>query len=575
MPYSIKTKDGIILNNIPDEIDRNSEELKQRVFDIRKNRDSQQQVPKQDNQQAAQENNPTNESISAQSGFENTVNTLKQKGRDALNLVDNLSKYAAQGVNDAIEGTARLFDAPFTGGDSLSDPSYNFEKVAQEDPQTALEHASYWTGSLLAPSAGGAGAFTKALDTNTINNSLTYFNKALRTSKPVTIAENSNAYKGTKEFIKATSEALSEGAKDKLAKGLAVLSGSDPNDIKRILDRGPDAFRKEYLNKKAISKNNFEKSHEGLKRGFDKVRKSFEESVAPDINDPTKFISNKGLISDVKQTMQKYSIADIDKEFIPKGNKGIIKSSGDGISTIKRVPREYNQKISVKNAFSDQIEKDLRLNIVPKLEDLEKNPSAKIAHNIKKQFDNLMHRKIVEENPAYKAALGEIKTNINARISQVSELYLQENAKYEMLYSLMDDIGSSLTNKARAESYLLNVTGKGKTIQQEALKQLDDFLPKGQKFYDGLMDELSSKALSRWTPAVSRSAAVGVQALAFQDPVSTALLAGGTSPRAQTETILLAKKFNKLVGEGIRISSKPVKKYAPSVVRTNLGSDEQ
>ena len=35
MPYSIVTKDGIKINNIPDDIPRDSEILKQRVQDIR------------------------------------------------------------------------------------------------------------------------------------------------------------------------------------------------------------------------------------------------------------------------------------------------------------------------------------------------------------------------------------------------------------------------------------------------------------------------------------------------------------------------------------------------------------
>ncbi len=35
MPFSITTRDGITINNIPDDVDPNSDVLKQRVADIR------------------------------------------------------------------------------------------------------------------------------------------------------------------------------------------------------------------------------------------------------------------------------------------------------------------------------------------------------------------------------------------------------------------------------------------------------------------------------------------------------------------------------------------------------------
>ena len=38
MPYSIRTKDGIVINNIPDDVDRNSDVLKEKVASIRAQR---------------------------------------------------------------------------------------------------------------------------------------------------------------------------------------------------------------------------------------------------------------------------------------------------------------------------------------------------------------------------------------------------------------------------------------------------------------------------------------------------------------------------------------------------------
>ena len=38
MPYSIRTKDGIVINNIPDDVDRNSDALKEKVASTRAQR---------------------------------------------------------------------------------------------------------------------------------------------------------------------------------------------------------------------------------------------------------------------------------------------------------------------------------------------------------------------------------------------------------------------------------------------------------------------------------------------------------------------------------------------------------
>lgn len=64
MPYSITTRDGITINNIPDSVDSNSNELKKRVSDIRSNRDKYESQPspsEQPNQPEQSTNKPNNE----------------------------------------------------------------------------------------------------------------------------------------------------------------------------------------------------------------------------------------------------------------------------------------------------------------------------------------------------------------------------------------------------------------------------------------------------------------------------------------------------------------------------------
>jgi hypothetical protein len=50
MPYSIRTKDGIVINNIPDDVDRNSDALREKVVSTR----AQKEQKKVDSKKVAQ-----------------------------------------------------------------------------------------------------------------------------------------------------------------------------------------------------------------------------------------------------------------------------------------------------------------------------------------------------------------------------------------------------------------------------------------------------------------------------------------------------------------------------------------
>ena len=166
MPYTIRTKDGITINNVPDEIDPNSQEVKDRIAKIRIERQ-----PAQQQQQAPQ---PANLAEAMQNP------AYQEQGRLAAGMRSFLNE-ATLGLGRDAVAAFRAAPALFTGSKDFL-PEYE-RQAAFEKAQLAGGEKEYGTTTALAGLAGGVGtsiAATPARVAGWINKSAPFLERAAK-----------------------------------------------------------------------------------------------------------------------------------------------------------------------------------------------------------------------------------------------------------------------------------------------------------------------------------------------------------------------------------------------------------
>lgn len=166
MPYTIRTKDGITINNVPDEIDPNSQEVKDRIAKIRIERQ-----PAQQQQQAPQ---PANLAEAMQNP------AYQEQGRLAAGMRSFLNEATLGLGRDTVAGL-RAAPALFTGSKDFL-PEYE-RQAAFEKAQLAGGEKEYGTTTALAGLAGGVGtsiAATPARVAGWINKSAPFLERAAK-----------------------------------------------------------------------------------------------------------------------------------------------------------------------------------------------------------------------------------------------------------------------------------------------------------------------------------------------------------------------------------------------------------
>jgi len=166
MPFQITTKDGITIRNIPDDVDANSQQLKDRVAEIR----AQQTIPADAGAKPSpvdlsqQTTAPASATSTTAQAEPEPVSFLDEVSTSIKNFNDVILNTATFGASDTIKGAisalqavtiGRLVDGGVDPQAAFQEPAESRKKFQEDNPKTAI--AASIVGGFLNPVSKAAG----------------------------------------------------------------------------------------------------------------------------------------------------------------------------------------------------------------------------------------------------------------------------------------------------------------------------------------------------------------------------------------------------------------------------------
>lgn len=419
-----------------------------------------------------------------------TLSTLEKIQRTGSDLLSQFQ----QGAETAERGVDVLLGQPV-----------GERRIPLREPSSITEKAARITGEFIAPLPQFAGI-------PGIGFAINQAGKVLGSAKTSTKALNAIRQTFDK-FSRTTSSAI----KGRIADAIKFTSGVEEFASERLLEKGGKILKPEFFVKGAITKKNREKAISGLKSAFDSIGKQFDSEVAPIL----------------KASTEKIELMPKRQAFLDDLAKSdLIKSTKKGELVLK--------KGKVTSGLGD-VEKKLSPafnNILEAIDDATENPTLKTVDLLRKRLDNIKFGSSIVDNNNASLAVTNLRKSL---IEEFPESYKRINSKFKSIFEIRDTfkLGGKLSRE-RVESTLLGLSGRGKTELNLALKFLDSRLPRSEKFFESILDELAAKQFTDFEPKIfqTRFGALATGLIVgLKGPGTLAAGAVLTSPRLQSQAL--------------------------------------
>lgn len=440
MPYSIKTQDGILIRDIPDNIPRDSDQLRQRVVSAREQRDS---APKVEDQQTVNElPTPPVESTEQQTQMKTPgIFDKFQKG-----LVDNFSQFQ-KGIDVQTRELGDLLRVNQT-------PS----QLDVKDPEGFLQTSSRMAGEVIAPSPAMANIPGAAFA----------------------------ATAGGKILSKGLSK-LSPIVKPLLAP-IAKAANKGIGFVGEILSSVPTEFIEKAIKREVAGDSLFK----GKKKSFNELGIRAQKAMNHVFREAGKEVGEEK-----KALINKKVLIGVD-DFIKSIDDKIAEKTMDEISTLDK--KDIKTLTNFKNALKGGVKKPI-LDEKGKVIGREIQMDAAKLNLLKKKMQNqakfsleTVSKASDEAKGILKSVSGEIADKVNTKIPELGAV----NKRFSKLADLKSRLATDLKDKSVARN-VRNLVNKDE-FTKNLFKELDEAAPDHLKFFNDIEDTFVRQAFDQIFP---------------------------------------------------------------------------